>query len=116
MNGDNVCTEEGIRGIRGKVFCETTVRPSEYVEDEHGATKNIIHSTLIAHLLFHRASSRKINRYQKPMKDRKGDYIYKDRTHTESLLVFEFLESHSINPTSHPADWYNVLIPLSTRR
>ena len=50
------------------------------------------------------------------MKDRKGDYIYEDHTHTESLPDLEFLESHDFNPTSHPADWYNVLIPRSTRR
>ena len=50
------------------------------------------------------------------MKDRKGDYIYEDRTHTESLLNLEFLENHGINTTSHPADWYNVLMPRSTRR
>ena len=46
----------------------------------------------------------KLNRDQNPMKDRKGDYIYKDRTHTESLPNLDFLESHGINTTSHPAD------------
>ena len=50
------------------------------------------------------------------MKDRKGDYIYKERTHKESLPDLEFLESHGINTTSHTADWYKVLIPRSTRR
>ena len=50
------------------------------------------------------------------MKDRKGDYIYEDRTHTESLPNLEFLESHGINMSSHPADWFNFLMPRSTRR
>ena len=50
------------------------------------------------------------------MKDRKGDYIYEDRKHTESLPNLEFLDIHGINTTSHPDDWYNVLIPRSTRR
>ena len=50
------------------------------------------------------------------MKDQKGDYIYEDCTHTELLPNLEFLESHGISTTSHPADWYNVLIPRSTRR
>ena len=50
------------------------------------------------------------------MKDRKGDYIYEDRTHTESLPNLESLKSHGINTTSHPAYWYNVLMPCSTRR
>ena len=50
------------------------------------------------------------------MKDRKGDYIYEDRTHTESLPNIEFIESHGINTTSHPADWFNVLMLRSTRR
>ena len=49
------------------------------------------------------------------MKERKGDYIYEDRTHTESLPNVEFLENHGINTTSNPADWYNVLMPCSTR-
>ena len=57
-----------------------------------------------------------LNRYQKPMKNRKGDYIYEDRTHTESLPNLESLEIHGINTTSHPAYWYNVLMPRSTRR
>ena len=57
-NDENVCIEEGIREIGGMVFLEPNVWPNEYVEDKHGATKNIIHSTLIAHLLFHRASRR----------------------------------------------------------
>ena len=56
-NDDDVCIEAGIREIVGKVFREPTVGPAEYVEDENGATKNIIHSTLIAPLLFHRAIS-----------------------------------------------------------
>ena len=50
------------------------------------------------------------------MKYRKGDYIYEDRTHTESLPNLEFLESHGINTASHPDDWYNVLMTRSTRR
>ena len=50
------------------------------------------------------------------MKDRKGDYIYEDRTHTESLPNLEISEIHSISTTSHPADWSNVLMPRSTRR
>ena len=50
------------------------------------------------------------------MKDRKGDYIYEDRTHTESLPNLEFLESHVINTTSHPVDCFNVLMPRITRR
>ena len=50
------------------------------------------------------------------MKDRKGDYIYEDRTHTELLLNLEFLESHGINKTSHSAVWFNVLMPHCTRR
>ena len=58
VNDDDVCIEEGIREIGGKVFCEPAVRHAEYVEDENGATKKTIHSTLIAPLLFLRASSR----------------------------------------------------------
>ena len=50
------------------------------------------------------------------MKYRKGDYIYEDRTHTESLPNLEFLEIHGISTTSHPDDWFNVLMPRSTRR
>ena len=50
------------------------------------------------------------------MKYLKGDYIYEDCTHIESLPYLDFLESHGINTTSHPADWYNVLMPRSTRR
>ena len=50
------------------------------------------------------------------MKYQKGDYIYEDRTHTESLPNLEFLESCGINTTSHPADWFNVLILRSTHR
>ena len=50
------------------------------------------------------------------MKDRKGDYIYEDRTHTELLPNLDFLEIHGINTISHPADWYNVLMSQSTRR
>ena len=50
------------------------------------------------------------------MKDRKGDYIYEDRSHPESLPNLEFLESHGINTKSHPADWFNVLMPRSIRR
>ena len=46
----------------------------------------------------------RLNRYQKPMKDQKGDYIYEDRIHTESLPNLEFLENRGINTTSHPAD------------
>ena len=38
-NDDDVCIEEGIREIGGKVFSEPTVRPAECVEDENGATK-----------------------------------------------------------------------------
>ena len=38
------------------------------------------------------------------MKDRKGDYIYEERTHTELLPDLDFLESHGINTTPHPAD------------
>ena len=49
------------------------------------------------------------------MKDRKGDYIYEDRTHEKSLTHLEVLESHDINPTSHFSGWYNVLMPRSTR-
>ena len=50
------------------------------------------------------------------MKDQKGDYIYEDLTHTESLPSIYFLESHGIRTTSHPADWYNILMPRSTHR
>ena len=50
------------------------------------------------------------------MKDRKDDYIYEDRTHTESLPNLEFLESHGIDTISHPADWFNVLMTRGTRR
>ena len=50
------------------------------------------------------------------MKDHKGDYIYEDRTHIELLPNLEFLESYGINTASHPADWYNVIMPRSTRR
>ena len=50
------------------------------------------------------------------MKYRKGDCIYEDRAHAESLPNLEFLESHGINTTSHPADWFNVLMLRSTRR
>ena len=57
VNDNDVCIEESVREIGGTVFREPTVRPAEYVEDEHGATKKIIHSTLNAPLLFHRARS-----------------------------------------------------------
>ena len=50
------------------------------------------------------------------MKDRKDDYIYEGRTYTELLPNLEFLEIHGINTTSHPSDWYNVLMPRSTCR
>ena len=50
------------------------------------------------------------------MKDRMGDYIYEERTHTELLPNLYFLESCGINTTLHPANWYNVLIPRSKRR
>ena len=50
------------------------------------------------------------------MKDRKGDYIYEDHTNTESLPNLGFLESHGIKMNLHPAVWYNVLMPCSTRR
>ena len=50
MNDDDVCIEEGIREIGGKVFREPSVRPAEYVEDENGAKIIIIHSNLIASL------------------------------------------------------------------
>ena len=50
------------------------------------------------------------------MKDRKGDYIYEDRTHTESLSNLDFLESCGISIISYPDDWFNVLMPRSTRR
>ena len=77
--------------------------------------KKAIHSTLIAPPFISSCKQPKLNRYQKPMKDQKGDYIYEDRTHTESLPNLEFSESRGINTTSHPADWYNVLMPRSTR-
>ena len=86
------------------------------MEDEHGDTKNNYTLNFDLPPFISSCKKPKLNRYQKPMKYRKGDYIYKDRTHTELLPKLEFLESHGINPTSHPADWYNVLIPRSTRR
>ena len=49
------------------------------------------------------------------MKERKGDYIYKDRTHTELLPNIEFLESHGISTTSHISYWFNVLMLRNTR-
>ena len=49
------------------------------------------------------------------MKYQKGDYIDEDRTHTEPLPNLDFLGSHGINTTSHPADWYNFLMPSSKR-
>ena len=86
------------------------------MEDENGATKKIYTLNFDRPPFISSCKQPKLNRYQKPMKERKGDYIYKDRTHTESLLNLEFLESHGINTTSHPDDWYNVLMPCSTRR
>ena len=49
------------------------------------------------------------------MKYLKGDYIYEDCTHTESLPNLGFLESHVINTNSHPDDWYNFVITRSKR-
>ena len=115
-NDDDVCIEEGIREIGGKVFCEPTVRPAEYVEDENGATKTNYTLNFYRPPFISSCKQPKFNRYQKPMKDRKGDYIYKDRTHTKSLSNLEFLESRGISTTSHPADCFNVLMLRSTRR
>ena len=85
MNDDNVCIEEYIREIGGKVFCEPTVRPAEYVEDENGATKNNYTLNFDRPPFISWFKQPKLNRYQKHMKYQKGDYIYEDRTHTESL-------------------------------
>ena len=115
-NDGDVCIEEGIREIGGKVFREPTVRPAEYVEDESGATKNNYTLNFDRPPFISSCKQLKLNRYQKPMKDQKGDYIYEDCTHTESLPNLEFLESRGINTTSHPADWYNVIMPRSTCR
>ena len=56
-NDEDICIEEGIRESGGTVFRDPTVRPAEYVEDEHGTTKTIKHSTLISPLLFNITSS-----------------------------------------------------------
>ena len=50
------------------------------------------------------------------MKYQKGDYIYEDRIDTELLPNLEFLENRGISTTAHPADWFNFLMPCSTRR
>ena len=113
---DDVCIDEGIREIGGKLFLEPTVRPAEYVEDEHGATKTNYILNFDRPPFISLCKQPKLNIYQKTIKHRKGDYIYEDLTHTESLPILEFLESHGINTTSYPADWYNVLMPRSTRR
>ena len=115
-NDDDVCIEEGIREIGDTVFSKPTVRPAEYVEDEHGVTKKKYTLNFDRPPFISSCKQPTLNWYQKPMKDRKGDYIYKDRTHTESLRDFEFLESNGINTTSHPADWYNVFMPRSKSR
>ena len=84
-NDDDVYIEESIRGIGGTLFFDLIVRPAEYVEDEHGATKNNYTLNLDHPPFISSCKQTRLNRYQKPIKDRKGDYIYKDRTHTESL-------------------------------
>ena len=115
-NDEDVCIEQGIKEIGGKFFREPTVLPAEYVEDENGATKKYYTLNFDRPYFISSCKQPKLNRYQNPMKYRKGDYIYEDRTHTESLPNIDFLEKHGINTTSHPADWYNVLMPRSRRR
>ena len=111
VNDDDVCIEEGIREIGGKVFRGSTVRPAEYVEDENGSTKKNYTLNFDCPPFISSCKQPKLNRYQKPMKDRKGDYIYEYRTHIESLPNLYFLEIRGINTTSHPGDWYNFLMP-----
>ena len=77
--------EEGIREIGGKVFCELTVRPAEYVEDDNGATRKHYILNFDCPPFISSCKQPKLNRHQKPMKYRKGDYIYEDGTHTELL-------------------------------
>ena len=77
-NDNNVCIEEVIREIGGTVFRDPTVRPAEYVEDEYGATKRNYTLNFDCPPFISSCKHPKLNRYQKPMKDRKGDYIYED--------------------------------------
>ena len=86
------------------------------MKDEHGATKKIYTLNFDCPTFISSCKQPKLNRYQKPTKDRKGDYIYEDSTYKELLPNLDFWESHGINTTSHPADWYNVIIPRSKRR
>ena len=86
------------------------------MEDENGATKDNYTLNFDRPPFISSCIQPELNRYQKPMKDRKGDYIYEDRTHIEALTNIEFLESHGISTPSHPVDWFNVLMPRSTRR
>ena len=72
-NDDGVCIEEGIREIGGTVFCEPTVRPAEYVEDEHGSTKINYTLNFVRPLFISSCKKPELNRYQKPMKHQKGD-------------------------------------------
>ena len=72
-NDDDLCIEEGIREIGGKVFHEPTVWPAEYVEDEHGATKKKYTLNFYCPPFISSCKQPKLNRYQKPTKDRKGD-------------------------------------------
>ena len=115
-NDENVCIEEGIREIGGMVFLEPNVWPNEYVEDKHGATKKVYTLNFYRPPVILSCKQPKLNRYQKPMKDQKGDYIYEEHTHTELLPNLYFLESNGINTTSHPANWFNVLMLRSTHR
>ena len=90
-NDDDVCIEEGIGEIGGTVFREPTVRPAEYAEYEHGATKKNYTLNFDRPPFISSCKHLELNRYQNPMKDQKGDCIYEDRTHTESLQNLDFL-------------------------
>ena len=72
-NDDNVCIWEGIWEIGGTVFRDPTVRPAEYVEDKHGETKKNDIFNFDRPPFISAYKQPKLNRYQTPMKNRKGD-------------------------------------------
>ena len=72
-NDNDVCIEEGVMEIGGTVFCEPIVRPAEYVEDEHGATKNNYTLNFDRPPFISSCKNPELNRYQKPMKYLNGD-------------------------------------------
>ena len=74
VNDDDVCIEEGIREFGGKVFREPTVLPAEYVEDENGATKTNYTLNFDRPPIILLCKQPKLNRYQKPTKDRKSGF------------------------------------------